>query len=616
MMKNLVLALAFFFFALASNAQHQPFRFAFISDTHIGSPNGSARDDLRRTVRDINAMSDVAFVVLTGDITELGTKDEIREAKQILDSLDVPYHILPGNHDTGWSESGGEDFITAFGYDKFAFDSNGIRFFGCPSGPYVRMSDGHVPRSAILWMDSVLQATPREMPLVFLNHYPINKELDNWYEITDRLRKYNTIAILCGHGHRNNAMSFDGIPAVMGRSNLRAKAKIGGYNLVDVTPDSLIFSERTPEVETLKPWTAIKIEKHSYSPEETFPRPTYDINAKFPSVKPKWTFSSDANVISTPLVVNDLVIFGNHEGLIQALGIDDGKKVWSMKTGGAIFSSPAGNNKTVVLGSSDGYVYALESRTGKLKWKYKTDDSVLGSPIIEKNNVYIGGSDGKFRCLDLKTGKERWSFKGLEGPVVSTPLLYEGKVIFGAWDRNLYALNKGDGQLIWKWTNGSSVRNYSPASCIPVAHDGVVYIVAPDRYISAIDATNGQTLWRNNDMRIRESIGISADRKFVYGKTMEDTVVAYATSREKQSAAWKIFCGYGYEHVPSMLIEKDNEVFFGTKSGVVYAIDPKDKKVLWAHKIDNSMVNTVNVLSRKKIIAATMDGKVSLLEVE
>lgn len=616
-MRRITLAFVLSSWWVITNAQqHQPFRFAFLSDTHIGSPNGSSEGDLRRSVRDINSMTDVQFVVLTGDITELGTPDEIRLARQILDSLDIPYHIIPGNHDTGWSESGGEDFIRSFGADKFAFDFNGIRFLGCPSGPYVRMSDGHVPRSSILWMDSVLQNTPREMPVIFLNHYPINVELDNWYEITDRLRKQNTIAILCGHGHRNKAMTFDNIPGVMGRSNLRAKAKTGGYNLVDVTADSLVFSERTPGIETLPSWTAIKIEQHAYSAEEIFPRPSYDVNVKYPSVKPSWTFSSDANVISTPLVINNLVIFGNHEGTVQALSLTDGSTKWTAKFGGAIFSSPAGDKMTVVMGCSDGYVYALDTQSGKIKWRFKTNASVLGSPLIEKISVYVGGSDGSFRCLDLKSGKERWSFNGLEGPVVSTPISYEGKIIFGAWDRNLYALDKSNGRLLWKWSNGSTVKNFSPASCIPVAHDGVVYIVAPDRYISAIDAATGKTLWRNNDMRVRESIGISADKKFVYGKTMEDTIVAYNTSKEKQAAAWKLFCGYGYEHVPSMLIEKDGQVFFGTKSGVVYCIDPNAKQVVWAHKIDNSMVNTVNVLSRRKIVAATMDGKVMLLEVE
>ncbi|MFN3667135.1 MAG: hypothetical protein ACK4S0_13295 [Sediminibacterium sp.] len=37
--------------------------------------------------------------------------------------------------------------------------------------------------------------------------------------------------------------------------------------------------------------------------------------------------------------------------------------------------------------------------------------------------------------------------------------------------------------------------------------------------------------------------------------------------------------------------------------------------IKWVHKIDNSMVNTVNMLSGNRILAATMDGKVTLLEV-
>jgi outer membrane protein assembly factor BamB len=63
-----------------------------------------------------------------------------------------------------------------------------------------------------------------------------------------------------------------------------------------------------------------------------------------------------------------------------------------------------------------------------------------------------------------------------------------------------------------------------------------------------------------------------------------------------------------------MLIEKGGQVFFGTRNGVVYAIDPTTQNINWAYKIDNSMVNTVNVISSKQIIASTMDGKVTLLE--
>lgn len=614
-MKKFLPGFLFLFCSLVTGAQSLPFRFAFVSDTHIGSPNGSAEEDLRRTVQDINSIPGLSFIVLTGDITELGTNEELRLAKQILDSLDLPWFIIPGNHDAGWSESGGMMFTTIFGYDKFSFEWGGIRFLGCPSGPYVRMGDGHIPRDAVNWLDNELKQLKPGQPVIFLNHYPIDKGLDNWYEVTDRLRGYNTWAILCGHGHANKAMNFEDIPGVMGRSNLRVKAQAGGgYNLVDLRADSIIFSERRTGVKTLKPWTGVKVERINFPVDKKYPRPDFSINEKYRMVREKWRFSSDANIISTPATTGDDVIVGNQSGEIICLSLKDGRKKWSFMTEGSIFSSPAISKERVVTGSADGSVYCIETKTGKLDWKKQTGASVLGSPLIRDKVIYIGGSK-KFFAFDLESGNRVWTYKGLGGPVVSTPVWYKGDIIIGAWDTYLYALNGEDGKLKWKWNNGSSLRNYSPASCIPVVNNGIIYIVAPDRYISAIDEESGKTLWRNNDATVRESIGISENGKWIYGKTMQDTIVAYAAEREKQSSAWKMHCGFGYEHVPSMLIEKDGLVFFGTKNGVIYCIDPSVQKIVWAHKIDNSMVNTVNVIDKSTVLVSTMDGKLVLLRV-
>lgn len=612
-MKKLLFILLLILPGYFISAQVKPFRFAFISDTHIGSPDGKAEEDLRRTVADINQMKDIAFVVLTGDITELGTDDEIKRAKEILNGLKVPWYIIPGNHDTGWSESGGDSFIKIFGDDKFSFEYEGIRFLGCASGPYMRMSDGHVPRSAINWLDAELKKVKAQQPVIFLNHYPIDPGLDNWYEITDRLRHYNTWAILCGHGHANKAMNFEDIPGVMGRSNLRAKDSVGGYNLVDVRADSMIFFVRRPGTSIMRQWTGVKIETRNFDVTKKYKRPDYAINEQYQQPAVAWKYSSDANIISTPAVNDGQVIVGNQNGELVSISLNTGWKRWSFKTGGGVFSSPSFSNDKIVFASADGFVYCLNKK-GKTIWKLKTDGPVLGSPLIHADTVYIGGSDHCFQAIELKTGKPIWRSCLLSGPVVSKPLLYDGKIIFGAWDTYLYALSSSTGTLLWKWNNGSAVRNYSPAACIPVANDGVVYVVAPDRYISAINAADGKTLWRNNDATVRESVGISEDGKWIYGKTMQDTIVAYAANREKQSAAWKMHCGFGYEHVPSMLIEKDGNVFFGTRNGVVYCIDPVQQKINWAYKVDNSMVNTVKIISGKEVLVATMDGSIVLLK--
>lgn len=612
-MKKLYLLFWVCLFHLLLHAQTSPFKFAFISDTHIGSPSGLAEEDLKRTVADINTMTDIDFVIISGDITELGTWAELKVAKQILDGLKVRYYIIPGNHDTGWSESGGLGFTKIFGDDKFYFQHKGIHFIANASGPYVRMSDGHIPRHVVNWTKAQLQKINSKEPVVYINHYPLDEGLDNWYEAIDMLKQKNTVLALCGHGHANRLVKAEEIPAVMGRSNVRAKAEAGGYNLVQVTQDSFVFIERNPVTTEEKRWQGIAFKQQQYDTAQKFKRPDFSINQKYKGVAPAWTFQSDANVISTPAVAGNLVVFGNQSGVVQALSLKNGKKAWQFATGGPIFSSPAVANGKIVLGSADGAVYCFNSK-GQLQWKFITGAAILGAPLIENNTVYIGGSDSLFRAIDLTTGGLKWSFNGLEGPVVSQPVTDGNTLIFGAWDCNLYALNKTDGSLLWKWNNGSPVRNYSPASVIPVIKDGAVYIAAPDRFLTAIDLQTGRTLWRTSQSTVRESIGMSEDGKLIYGKTMNDTIAAFYANRNEPIAAWKMFAGYGYEHTPSMLIEKEGRLFFGTRSGVVYAIDPATQTVAWAHKLDNSMVNTVKVLNRRQVLAATMDGKVSLLQ--
>lgn len=612
-MKNFACSLLLLLY-LGAQSQRAPFRFAFVTDTHIGSPDGVAEEDLRRTIRDINAQSDLSFVVLTGDITELGTNQELALAKKLLDSLRIPWYIIPGNHDTGWSESGGLGFVQTFGADRFSFNFQGIQFIGCASGPYVRMSDGHVPRDAVNWLDREFGSLADTTPIIMFNHYPFDNSLDNWYEITDRIRQKNTWLAICGHGHANRKMDFEGIPGVMGRSNLRAKAEVGGYNIVEVRADSVLFSERRPARRTLAVWHAVSIQKGLVEKQvQSFSRPSFQINKQYPKVKASWQVSDVANIISTPAVAGNVIVVGNQEGTINCYEKKSGVRRWSFSTSGPIYSSPAIHKRKVVVGSADGGVYCLDLIKGTALWKWKANSSVLGSPVLSGDTVFIGTSDHRIVALSLKNGSLLWAFEGLDGPVVSTPLLYQGKLIVGAWDRNLYAIQTLTGKLVWKWNNGTSVRNYSPASCIPVATDGVVYIMAPDRFTTAIDVTNGQTLWRVKDGGVRESIGLSKDQQWIYGKSMQDTIVAYRTSRQPQTAAWKMHVGFGYEHVPSMILEQDGYILFGTRNGVVYAVDPVKQKTAWAYKIDNSMVNTVRPIGKKQIVVSTMDGKLALL---
>jgi outer membrane protein assembly factor BamB len=117
-------------------------------------------------------------------------------------------------------------------------------------------------------------------------------------------------------------------------------------------------------------------------------------------------------------------------------------------------------------------------------------------------------------------------------------------------------------------------------------------------------------LWRTNKATVRESIGVSTDKQWIYAKTMNDVIVKFSASRSNPDSIYRIDCKYGYDHVPSMLIPANDLMLTGTKNGIIYAVSQNDNTMKWAYKIDNSMVHTVQVSNKKTLFASTMDGKV------
>ena len=603
-----------YLYAAVAAAQNTPLIFVHLSDIHVGS--GTGADDLRRTVKDINANDSLQFVVITGDITEFGADEEIKLAKQILDSLNKPWHIIPGNHDGNWSESGANTFKNVFGAETFDFKAGKYVFLGTACGPNMHMGPGQVPRENMLWLDSTLKTIPENTPVIFVNHYPQDDALNNWYDVLDLLKQKNIQFIICGHGHSNHKLNFEGIPAIMGRSNLRAKDSVGGYNIVTISNDTVTYQERTTGIITKPSWASLQLTNlHFKNTSGNWPKPSYTVNDSFPFVKEIWTYNDQSDIGSGTSFNDQLIFTSNTNGEIVALDKKNGKPVWKFKTGGKMYAIPATNGKVVIAGSSDKFIYALAAKSGKLLWKIQTGKAVLAHPLIDKEVLYTGASDGHFRAINIKDGTIRWDFNDVSGFVVTKPLIYDNKIYFGCWHNDFYCLSLATGSLVWKWNNGSSNRMFSPAACFPVAAHNRIFIVAPDRFMTALDAITGAVLWRKQmpDLRVRESMGLSADSSLVFVKTMEGSVSGISTQAGEMTPVWKSELALGYEICPTAIVEKNNIVFVPGQSGITAALNRADGKVLWKHKTSNCLVTHLLPVSNNQLLVTTMDGKVSLL---
>lgn len=101
------------------------YRFGVISDIHIGKYDGE--NDFKRAIRFFESQK-VDFVVITGDLTNNGTEEEIIEYKRIKDELNVtfPIYAVKGNHDapiieTAWETNTGNPVNHCFEKDGDLF---------------------------------------------------------------------------------------------------------------------------------------------------------------------------------------------------------------------------------------------------------------------------------------------------------------------------------------------------------------------------------------------------------------------------------------------------------------------------------------------------------------
>ena len=597
--------------------------FALLTDLHISTSNPRPMEDLQRSIEDINQNPNIEFVVVTGDLTESGDRASIEAVKAALDELKVPFYAASGNHETTWSESGVMDFTRVFGDSRFAFSHNGKYFIGFNSGPVIRMADGHVAPQDIAWLkhnlDSVSAAG--ETPIFVFTHYPLrNGDVDNWYDVTDVLRQHNVQCVMGGHYHRNLLFDCDGIADVLNRSNLRDKDATNGYSIISVT-DSIRFYERRLSDEAIEQkgeevWLCLPYGKKEYGPSNESLRPDFSVNKEYKNVQRVWHKALKGGIYSTPVTDGKSLFIGDDVGVMYSLDKKTGKTNWTFDTGMRIVGSPAVDAGVVVFGSANYTIYGLDAKTGKELWHLTTQQAVMGAATIYEGVAYIGGGDGKMYAIDIHSGKVKWAFDELKNYVLTRPLVYNNKLYFGTWDTHFYALNLADGSLVWKWNNGKGNPKLSPASVWPVAADGKVFITAPDRYFTCLDAETGEQVWRTKEYKVRETVGMSEDGKTVYSKCMWDTVVAMDATTKEPITRWVTHADFGYEHNPAMPLEKDGTLWVSTKNGLLLGMDAETGKVLWRHKIGNSILNTPLPLSDKECIFTSSEGTITYIRIK
>jgi 3',5'-cyclic-AMP phosphodiesterase len=199
-----------------------------LSDLHIGGRE-QGLDPIPRleaaiaAVRSLPNRPDAALI--SGDLTDDGTESNYAIAREMLARLELPLHVIPGNHDDrgrlreafGLPGAGSEPINYSAEVGKLRL----VALDSCVPG----QDPGDFPPDQLAWLDDELARRPEAPTLLALHHPPLSTGIPEWDAINllapqrDALgeivaRHPQLRAIVGGHLHRVAASTLAGRPVL------------------------------------------------------------------------------------------------------------------------------------------------------------------------------------------------------------------------------------------------------------------------------------------------------------------------------------------------------------------------------------------------------------------
>ena len=652
----------------------EPFSFIHISDTHI-TASGAFSDKLKAIAGEVNALDPKpAFVVATGDLTELGFTEEYTKYLDTISAFSMPVYNVPGNHETKWSNWGKLGPKQFMGQAPFySFDHGGIHFVGLDSSMWLE-HNGFIDESELTWLKKDLEKAGRQTPAVlFYHHMP--GFLPNEQALLRALRPFNVRLILVGHGHSFSTWKRNGI---LFQECKGAMNDQGGFRILEVSGDEIkSFTKLTDEarqpsgavslkpvgnpVYLTRPLRFQKIEGKLdvraiiLSPMKSV---EYSIDGGYKAITPDasglcavsedWTGAPGWHTISikatdsyggewydsVPVRVNgaareawkirvsgavqrpvravgDRLYFGAWGGDVYCVDARTGKEIWRKNVGSDVISEIAVANGLAYVGATGYSVFALDANTGDRKWEFKTGGPIQASPVVAGGKVFVGSGDKSFYALDARTGKLAWK-REMTHMTQELPIYMNGIVYYGAWDSKFYALRASDRTPVWTHETSKSIY-LAPSNSNP-ATDGkrIVFGMNASKDKGDVWCLDAKTGKLLWTARTQGKSVCSFNSPFVSGGRVYIADLSGWLSCLSATDGKQIWLSStGQAAYDDSPVVADGKVYIGGLSGGLYCFDAATGKQDWAYSTGDGYNFASPTVWRDLVIIPSTDGTVT-----
>lgn len=211
-----------------SEIKQKSFSFVQLCDTQLGM--GGYEHDIKtfkQAVRQINEL-EADFVVICGDLVHDANDSSYTDFKNILKGLEIPSHLVSGNHDVGNvpTDTTLRYYRKTIGEDYYQFDHKNYSFVVTNTQLW-KVNVENESEEHHAWFEETLKVqSNKQYPIFVLGHFPLYTELpeeeEHYFNLPKPARKRilklflenNVVAYLSGHTHKLTMNNYGHIQLV------------------------------------------------------------------------------------------------------------------------------------------------------------------------------------------------------------------------------------------------------------------------------------------------------------------------------------------------------------------------------------------------------------------
>jgi len=222
--------------------------------------------------------------------------------------------------------------------------------------------------------------------------------------------------------------------------------------------------------------------------------------------------SKDATmVLAQPVSDGKLVFTLDGQARVSAFDVDSGNQVWSINLDPKIKRDKEGFGGGLAV--SDGVLYvtsgyrfiaAFDTATGKEKWTKALDTQLHSAPTVDGTQVYATDVDNQIFAFDKGTGEMIWTYQAISEPariLKSSSPIVSGDTVYAPFSSGeLVALTTNNGSPVWDQVLSQSTRTNALSEIRdiagrPVLYNGTVFAASHSGAFQAMDAKTGNVKW-------------------------------------------------------------------------------------------------------------------------